>query len=362
MLYHLLYPLRDLFFGFNVFRYITFRTVMASITAFAISVLIGPKVIRVLSNLNMKQGIQREGFSRLYAAHEGKEKVPTMGGLLILGAVLFSTFLWADLTNRYILLCVLTMVWLGAVGWIDDWLKLSKRNSKGLSAANKIIGQLVLGIGIGVFLYLDSPKWQEVGIPFFKNWVWVMGPAYVLFVTLVIVGTSNAVNLTDGLDGLAIGCTILMALTYSVFSYVTGHSKFSLYLQIPFVSGAGELTIFCAAVAGAGMGFLWFNSHPASVFMGDIGSLSLGGALGVVAIFTKKELQLPIVGGIFVIEAASVILQVASFKLRRKRVFLMAPLHHHFQLKGLDESKVVIRFWIVSTLLALFGLATLKLQ
>lgn len=362
MLYYFLYPLRDFFFGFNVFRYITFRAVLASITAFVVSLFIGPIVIRFLHRFNLKQTIEREGFSRLYGAHEGKQKIPTMGGILILGAVLASSVLWGDLSNRYLLLCLTTVLWLGAVGLIDDYLKLRKKNSKGLTAANKFFGQLSLGIGIGLFLYLDSSSWQEVHVPFVKNWILVMGPLYILFVALVIVGASNAVNLTDGLDGLAIGCTAMIALTYALFSYVTGHAKFSEYLQIPFVSGAGELTVFCAALLGAAMGFLWFNSHPASVFMGDVGSLSLGGALGVVAVFTRKELLLLIVGGIFVAEALSVILQVGSYKLRKRRIFLMAPIHHHFQLQGLAETKVVIRFWIVSIILALWGLASLKLQ
>ena len=362
MFYHFLYPLRDFFFGFNVFRYITFRAALASITAFVVSLLIGPAVIRFLQRLHLSQTIEREGFSRLYPAHEGKKKTPTMGGLLILGSVVISTLLWGDLTNRYLLLCLATMLWLGAVGFIDDYLKLRKKNSKGLTAANKFIGQLLLGLGIGLFLYFDSFSWQEVHVPFVKHWVISMGPLYVLFVAMVIVGSSNAVNLTDGLDGLAIGCTAMIALTYGLFSYLAGHAKFSQYLQIPFVPGAGELTVFCAALLGAGMGFLWFNAHPASVFMGDVGSLSLGGALGVVAIFTRKELLLLIVGGVFVVEALSVILQVASYKSRRKRIFLMAPIHHHFQLTGLAETKVVIRFWIVSIILALWGLASLKLQ
>ncbi len=335
---------------------------MAGVTAFLVCVWAGPFLIRFLSGLNLKQTIQREGFSKLYTAHREKDKVPTLGGVLILGAIVFSTFLWGDLTNRYVLLCVAVMLWLGAVGFADDILKLLKKNSKGIKAFTKLSGQLVAGGAIGLFLYLDSPSWQEVSIPFLKNANLGLGVFYVFFVMIVITGASNAVNLTDGLDGLAIGCTIMIALTYGVFSYVTGNAKFSAYLQIPFISGAGELTVFCAALFGAGMGFLWFNSHPASVFMGDIGSLSLGGALGAVAVFTKKEFLLLIVGGVFVAEALSVILQVGSFRLRKKRIFLMAPLHHHFQLKGLSESKVVIRFWIVSIILALLGFSTLKLQ
>jgi phospho-N-acetylmuramoyl-pentapeptide-transferase len=285
-----------------------------------------------------------------------------MGGLMILGALVISTVLWADLRNRYVLLFLLTVFWLGAIGFVDDYLKLSKKNSKGLRAMYKIAGQAVLSLGIGIFLYHDSPVWHQVGLPFFKSWFLDLGIFYIAFVCLVITGSSNAVNLTDGLDGLAIGCTIMIALTYGVVSYMAGHAGFSHYLKIPFIHGAGELAVFCSALFGAGMGFLWFNSHPASLFMGDMGSLSLGGALGAVAIFTKKELLLIIVGGIFVVEAVSVILQVASFRLKGKRIFLMAPIHHHFQLKGLSESKVVIRFWIISILLSLFGLSTLKLQ
>lgn len=362
MFYHLLYPLREFFFGFNVFRYITFRAAMASITAFLVCVLIGPRIIRFLHNLDLKQTIKRDGFSKLYDAHQGKEKIPTMGGVLILGALVISTLLWADLSNLYIWLCVLTVVWLGAVGFIDDYLKLLKKDSKGLKARTKLAAQWVLGLGIGFYLHFESASWQLVSVPFLKGAFLALGPLFILFAGLVIVGASNAVNLTDGLDGLAIGCTAMIAVTYGVFSYVAGNMNFSQYLQIPFVNGAGELTVFCAALFGAGIGFLWFNSHPATVFMGDTGSLGLGGALGVVALFTKKELLLLLVGGVFVAEALSVILQVASYKIRKKRIFLMAPLHHHFQLKGLTESKVVIRFWIISFILSLSGLAALKLQ
>lgn len=336
---------------------------MAAITAFVISLVLGPSVIRYLARMNMKQSIEREGFSALYEAYKGKEKTPTMGGLLILAAFVSSTLLWADLTNRYVLLAVFSVVWLGLVGFIDDTLKLAKKNSRGLAGVNKITGQVLLGAMLGAFLYFDSPQWSNVPVPFLKDTALRLGVFYIPFAVLVVTGTSNAVNLTDGLDGLAIGCTTMIALTYAVFAYIAGNAIFSDYLQIPFIPGAGELTIFCAALMGAAMGFLWFNSHPASVFMGDTGSLALGGALGVVALFTKKELHLVIVGGVFVMEAASVILQVASYKLRKKkRIFRMAPIHHHFQLGGLPESKVVIRFWIVSIILALVGFSTLKLQ
>ena len=362
MLYELFYPLREFFFGFNVFRYITFRAAMAGITAFVVTLWLGPAVIRFLIKWNLKQTIERVGFESLYGEHAGKDKTPTMGGLMIILSVVLSTLLWADLRNRYVWLSLLIMLWLGLVGFIDDYLKLVKKDSKGLTALNKIIGQTVVGLAVGVFLYLDSPVWSDIALPFVKNWFLTLGIFYVPFVALVIAGASNAVNLTDGLDGLAIGCTFMIALTYAIFSYVTGHAAFSHYLQIPFIAGAGELTVFCTVLFGAGLGFLWFNAHPASVFMGDVGSLSLGGALGAVAIFAKKELLLVIVGGVFVMEALSVILQVGSYKFRKQRVFRMAPIHHHFQLGGMKETKVVIRFWIVSILLALAGLATLKLQ
>ena len=335
---------------------------MGGITAFVVCLWIGPSVIRFLSRLDLKQGIEREGFSSLYGQHAGKEKVPTMGGVMILGSIVLSTLLWADLRNRYVWLSLLIVCWLGGVGFVDDYLKLAKKNSKGLAAANKFIGQIVLGLGVAVFLYLDSPVWSDVAIPFTKDCFLTLGIFYIPFAALVITGSSNAVNLTDGLDGLAIGCTLMIALTYAVFSYLTGHATFSHYLQIPFIAGTGELAVFCSVLFGAGLGFLWFNAYPATVFMGDVGSLGLGGALGAVAIFTKKELLLVIVGGIFVLEAVSVILQVFSYKLRKQRIFRMAPIHHHFQLGGMTESKVVIRFWIVSILLSLLGLATLKLQ
>lgn len=362
MFYYFLTPLRELFIGFNVFRYITFRAAMAGITAFWLSLWLGPKLIKLLNEINMKQTIERAGFQNLYQEHAGKEKVPTMGGLIILGALLGSVVLWADLRNRYVLLCALTVFWFGLIGFIDDYLKFSQKNSKGLSGKLKLCGQLAWGLTVGALLYHQSPQWHSVAIPFLKNWVLVMGPFYILFVAVVITGSSNAVNLTDGLDGLAVGCTLMIALTYGFFSYVTGHAGFSHYLHIPFISGAGELAIFCAALFGAGMGFLWFNAYPASIFMGDVGSLALGGALGTIAVLTKKELLLVFVGGIFVMEALSVILQVGSYKLRKKRIFQMAPIHHHFQLKGIKETKVVIRFWIIAIILSLFGLATLKLQ
>ncbi|OGX40384.1 MAG: phospho-N-acetylmuramoyl-pentapeptide-transferase [Omnitrophica WOR_2 bacterium RIFCSPHIGHO2_02_FULL_68_15] len=362
MFYHFLYPLRDLFFGFNVFRYITFRAASAGITAFLVCILIGPRLIRALHRLNVRQGIKRDGFSKLYGAHEQKEKIPTMGGILILGALVASVLLWGDLANPYLLTVTACTIWLGAVGFVDDFLKITKKDCKGLRAGVKFALQAVPGLGVGMFLFRESPSWTLVSVPFLKDFFLALGIFYVPFTALVIIGSSNAVNLTDGLDGLAIGCTVTIATAFAIFSYIAGNAIFSRYLHVPFVPGAGELTVVCAAIFGAGLGFLWYNSHPASVFMGDTGSLSLGGALGGVAVFTKKELLLVVIGGVLVAEALSVIAQVASYKIRKKRIFLMAPIHHHFQLQGLTESKVVIRFWIVSIILALWGLASLKLQ
>lgn len=361
MLYHLLYPLRDFFFGFNVFRYITFRAALAAVTAFLISVAFGPRLIERLKALKMHHSIERAGFREISEKNRHKSETPTMGGLLIIAAVVGTCALWGDLANRFLWVACLATLWLGAIGFADDYLKMVYKNSKGLQAMTKLIGQMALGVAVGIFLY-RVVGWDEVHVPFAKNFILPLGALYIAFVCLVLVGSSNAVNLTDGLDGLAIGCTIFIALAYAAFSYLSGHALFSDYLQMPFIPESGELTVFCAAIAGAGLGFLWFNSYPATVFMGDTGSLSLGGALGIVAILVKKELVLLIVGGVFVAEALSVILQVASYKTRKKRIFLMAPVHHHFQLKGWPESKIVIRFWIVSVILALAGLSTLKLR
>ncbi len=364
MLYHFLYPLRDIFFGFNVLRYITFRAAMASTTAFLISIIAGPFIIKKLSKASIGQTVRKEECPRLYPLHRQKEGTPTMGGLLILLSIIFSTLLWSDLTNKYILLVLFVTIWLGSLGLVDDYLKLTKKRSLGLTATTKLTGQVLVALAIAVFLYLDLGVSKTLDVPFLKNLFKVidLGVFYIPFVILVIAGSSNAVNLTDGLDGLAIGCTIMVALAYAVLSYVTGHARFSEYLLIPYVAGAGELTVFCASLVGAGLGFLWFNTHPATIFMGDTGALALGGAIGAVAIFIKKEFLLLLVGGIFVAEALSVILQVASFKLRHKRIFLISPLHHHFQLKGWAEPKVTVRFWIIAAILALLSLATLKLR
>ncbi len=362
MFYHLFYPLRDIFFGFNVFKYITFRAAGGAITAFLLSVILGPIIIKKLKQFKIGQVVRKEEAQGIYEFHKNKEGTPTMGGLFIVLAVVLSTVLWADLTNKYVLLAIFSTVWLCIVGFVDDYIKLSRNRSKGLTMASKFTGQLILGLLIGLYIYFDPQIGEKLDVPFFKDAIINLGLFYIFFTALVIVGSSNAMNLTDGLDGLAIGCTTMVALTYTALSYVTGNFKISDYLNITYIPGTGELAIFCAAILGASLGFLWFNSHPADVFMGDTGSLALGGAIGVVSAFIKKELLLVLVGGIFVVEALSVILQVASYRLFKKRIFLMAPLHHHFQMKGWSETKVVVRFWIIGAILALLSLSTLKLR
>lgn len=362
MLYHLLYPLRDLWFGFNVFKYITFRAALASITAFLLSVTLGPIIIKKLSHLKIGEVPRRKYVENLYELHKHKEGTPTMGGIVIIVSILLSTVLWAKLDNQFVILCLVSVLWLGIVGFIDDYIKFIKIRSLGLSAMAKFIGQLTLGVGVALYLYFDPRISNELYVPFMKHALLNLGIFYVLFVVLVIVGTSNAVNITDGLDGLAIGCVCFIALAYSIISYLTGNVEFSGYLNIYYLAGSGELTIFCSSLAGAGLGFLWFNSYPAQVFMGDTGSLALGGALGIVSVLIKKEILLLIVGGIFVAEVLSVIMQVISFRFFGRRIFLMAPLHHHLQLKGWPEPKITVRLWIVALILALFGLATLKLM
>lgn len=359
MLYYLLYQFHDLFSALNVFRYITFRSALAIITSFSASILLGPWIIRKLIFLKIGQNVRKEEYMNL---HQYKQGTPTMGGILILFSILLSVLLWADLSNKYVLLTTLTCIWLGAVGFADDYIKITKKVSKGLNARGKLLWQFGLGIIIGLFIYLDPTTTTRLDVPFFKKAAIDIGLFYIPLVVLIVVGTSNAVNLTDGLDGLAIGSVLMVAFTLSILSYLTGHIKLSEYLFIPYVSGTGELTVFCAAIFGASLGFLWFNCHPAMVFMGDVGSLALGGTLGIIAVFIKKELLLVVMGGIFVLEALSVILQVASFKLRKKRIFKMAPLHHHFEKMGWPESRVIIRFWIIAIIFALITLTTLKLR
>ena len=362
MLYHILYPLKDIFFGFNVFKYITFRAAMGSITAFALSIILGPLIIKKLSKLKIGELIEDRSCPPLYILHKQNEGTPTFGGVLIIVAIVLSTFLWGRLDNSYILILLLSVSWLGIVDFVDDYLKVVKKKSTGLSVVTKLLGQFLLGLFVGVIALLDERLSPTLSVPFFKDLLINLGFFYLPFVILVIVSCSNAVNLTDGLDGLAVGCVVIAAFAYGVLSYITGHSKFSEYLGVFYNPGAGELAVFCASIAGASLGFLWFNTHPASIFMGDTGSLALGGAIGVIAVLIKKELLLFLVGGIFVMEAFSVILQIISYRFRGKRIFLVAPLHHHFQLRGWAESKVIVRFWIIAIVLALFSLATLKLQ
>ena len=361
MFYHLLYPLKEYISVFNVFRYITFRTAYATITSLLICFILGPMIIRYLRRKNILNGVR----SDTPGTHLAKQGTPTMGGILILLATIVPTLLWANLTNKYILICLLSTAWLGLMGFIDDYLRVVKRQPTGLVGRYKIAGQALLGLVVGTILvaFPDDPSIAtKITVPFFKNVFPELGIFYIPFVILVITGSSNAVNLADGLDGLAIGMVAFAAAAFAGLSYVTGHAKFSSYLNILYLRQAGELTIFCGSLVGASLGFLWFNAHPAEVFMGDTGSLALGGALGTIAILIKKEILLVIVGGIFVIEALSVIIQVLSYRLLGKRVFKMAPLHHHFELLNWPESKLVVRFWILSALLALVTLSTLKLR
>lgn len=362
MLYHLLYQLKILWFGFNVFKYITFRTAMASLTAFFICIIFGPAIIQILTRLKAGQNIRKEYVENLYELHKHKAGTPSMGGIIIILAILVSTILWARLDNRFVILCIITILWLGTVGFIDDYIKIVKRRSMGLKASTKFLSQFVFASFVAIFLYKDPNIGPSLYIPFIKYTVVNMGVWYILFSMLVIVGSSNAVNLTDGLDGLAIGCATIFALAFGIICYVAGNINMSGYLNIFYVPGSGELAVICGALVGAGLGFLWYNSYPANVFMGDTGSLSLGGLLGVISLVVKKEILFAIIGGVFVVEVLSVMLQVFSVKARRKKLFLMSPIHHHFQLKGLHESKVIIRFWIAAIILALFALTTLKLQ
>jgi len=336
---------------------------MAALTAFLLSLFFGPSLIRKLKELHVGQNVRDKSESeQLYAHHKGKQGTPTMGGIFILLAITISTLLWAEVSNKYIIIALFGTFWLGVTGFMDDYLKIVKKGSKGLTASAKFLSQIMLGLIIGVILYLDPSNSTAVDLPFLKTLSIELGIFYILFVILVITGSSNAVNLTDGLDGLAIGTTVFAAIAFSVLCYVSGNIKFSGYLLIPFIKGSGELTVFCASIVGAGLGFLWFNCFPAAVFMGDVGALALGGALGIVALLIKKEFLLVIVGGIFVIEALSVIIQVVSFKFTGKRIFKCSPLHHHFQFLGWSENQIIVRFWIVASLLALLTLVTLKIR
>jgi phospho-N-acetylmuramoyl-pentapeptide-transferase len=361
MLYHLLVPLNDLIPVLNVTRYITFRTAAASLTALAISLALGPWLIRKLRDFQIGQVIRQEGPQ----SHRAKAGTPTMGGLLILAAALTPTLLWADLTNPYIWIAVLATAGFGAVGFADDYLKITRRSHHGLAPRYKMGGQILVGLGVGTALMVlagENLYNTRLIFPFFKNLIPDLGILYVPFAVFVLVSATNAVNLTDGLDGLAISTFAVAAAAFTALAYVTGHAVLAQYLLLVRFPPAGELTIFCGALVGASLGFLWYNSYPAEIFMGDVGSLALGGALGTVAILIKQELLLIIVGGVFVLEALSVIIQVGSFKLTGKRVFRMSPLHHHFELIGWSEPKVITRFLIVAIVFALFSLTTLKLR
>ena len=358
MLYHIFYPLATDIKLFNIFKYLTFRTIYAMITALVVCFILGPWVIRRLESLQARQVIRTDGPE----SHLQKQGTPTMGGVIILAAIVIPTLLWADLTNQYIWITLFITIGYGVIGFVDDYKKVVEKNTKGLSARQKLFWQVLLAGSVAVFLFLKPGFSEQLFFPLFKNfhpdlWIW-----FIPFATLVIVGASNAVNLTDGLDGLAIGPVAINAATYMLFSYIAGHATLAAYLQVPRVVGAGELAVLCGAMVGAGLGFLWYNSYPAEVFMGDVGSLSLGGTLGTIAVLTKQEILLVIVGGIFVVEALSVIFQVGSYKYRGKRIFRMAPIHHHFELKGVAEPKIIVRFWIISIILALVAISTLKMR
>ena len=358
MLYLWLYPLHTQFSFLNVFRYLSFRIIYAAVTAFLLAFVLAPALIRKLQDIRLGQQVREDGPSR----HLAKTGTPTMGGLLILFAVVLSTLLWADVTNRYVWLVLFATIGFGMVGFADDYIKFVRGQSRGLYAWQKFLAQVVVALVIGLFFYIQPGYSTELSVPFFKHFTPDLGLLYIPFAVLVIVGASNAVNLTDGLDGLAVGPIMIASLAYTIVAYVVGNRITSDYLLIPYIEGAGELAVCTAAIFGASLGFLWFNTYPASVFMGDVGSLPLGAALGTIAVVSKHELLLLMVGGVFVIEAISVIFQVASFKSRGKRIFLMAPIHHHFEMKGWEEPKVVVRLWIVAILLALLSLSTLKLR
>lgn len=346
--------------GFNVFSYLTLRAILSTLTALLIAILLGPKVIRFLQRMQIGQTVRDDGPQ----SHLSKSGTPTMGGVLILAAIITSVLLWADLSNRYVWVTLVIIASYGVIGFVDDYRKVVRKDAKGLIAKWKYFWQSVVAIVVAFYLYASaqSPAETALLVPFFKEVMPQLGLFFMVVAYFVLVGTSNAVNLTDGLDGLAIVPTILVAGAFAIFAYVTGNVNFSEYLNIPYIPLTSELVIVCTAIVGAGLGFLWFNTYPAQVFMGDVGSLALGGALGILAILVRQELVLVIMGGVFVMETVSVILQVGSYKLRGQRIFRMAPIHHHYELKGWPEPRVIVRFWIISLILVLIGLATLKLR
>jgi len=360
MLLYLTEYLSQFHSGFNVFQYLTLRAILGALSALAISLMLGPYFIRKLSYHQVGQFVRDDGPE----SHLSKAGTPTMGGAFILTAIAISTLLWADLSNRYVWVVLLVTMLFGAIGWIDDYKKLIKKQSLGLKAKHKYLMQTIVGLGAAIFLYTTAkvPAELELIVPFFKTVAIPMGLFFIVLTYFVIVGSSNAVNLTDGLDGLAIMPTVMVGGALAIFAYATGNTNFASYLGIPYVPGVGEVVVFCGALVGAGLGFLWFNTYPAQVFMGDVGALGLGAALGVIAVVVRQELVLLIMGGVFVMETVSVILQVASYKLTGKRIFRMAPLHHHFELKGWPEPRVIVRFWIITVILVLIGLSTLKIR
>ncbi len=360
MLYWLAEILKEHISGFGVFGYLSFRAILGVLTALALSMMLGPWVIRKLDSLQIGQAIREDGPE----SHLSKSGTPTMGGALILFSIGLSSLLWGDLSNRYMLVVIFVTLSFGLIGWVDDYRKVVEKNSKGLPAKWKYLWQSVFGLIASVILYVTAgtPEETTLYFPFFKTWAIQLDFGYIVVCYFMIVGFSNAVNLTDGLDGLAIMPTVMVGAALGLIAYLVGNVKFAEYLQIPYVSGTGELVVFCAALVGSGLGFLWFNTHPAQVFMGDVGALALGAALGVIAVMVRHEIVFFIMSGIFVMETVSVILQVASFKLTGRRIFRMAPIHHHFELKGWPEPRVIVRFWIISFMLVLFGLATLKLR
>ncbi len=360
MLYSLAEYLTQFYTGFNVFQYLTLRSILGVLTALVISLLVGPRLIHYLTRYKIGQSVRDDGPE----SHLDKAGTPTMGGALILVAIILSTLLWSDLSSRFVWVVLFVTAGFGLVGWVDDYKKIALGNSKGLSARAKYLWQSVIGLTAAFILFSTAslPIETQLIVPFFKSFVLDLGWMYIVLAYFVIVGSSNAVNLTDGLDGLAILPTVLVGGALGVFAYVTGNTNFAGYLGIPYVPGVGEMVVFCGALVGAGLGFLWFNTYPAQIFMGDVGALALGAALGVIAVIVRQELVLFIMGGIFVVETISVVLQVASYKLTGRRIFRMAPLHHHFELKGWPEPRIIVRFWIITVILVLIGLASLKIR
>ncbi|MCD6521987.1 phospho-N-acetylmuramoyl-pentapeptide-transferase [Candidatus Calescamantes bacterium] len=365
MFYHFLYPLKEIFSPFNIFRYLTFRSLMAIFTSFIFALLLGPWILSKLKKKGITDFFCKEGCEKLNQINKDKIGTPTMGGILVILSFLLSLLLWGNFRNPYVLLVIGVIFWLAILGYLDDSAKIKRKSSKGLTKRFKLLWQTLGGVAIGIYLYyfLDAGKYSHALIfPFFKNFWINWGVFYILFVTFYFVGVTNAVNITDGLDGLAIGCYLSALSFYSLVSYLAGNVKFANYLLIPYVPGAGELMVLGGALLGAGLGFLWFNSFPAEVFMGDVGSMALGGALATIALVSKQEFLIILVGGVFIMEILSVVIQVISYRLFRRRVFLIAPLHHHFQYNGFPETKITIRLWIISIILTLLAFSTLKIR